>query len=142
MTYDSALCHSGSRWRATRRWPSALAVGILLLTACGGDGGSGSIGIPGVLTASLVSPHGPEGAALFMIVGSGIEVSPLGGAMHSSQSADTTRVLVIRTVPGPIDFLISVPDITRVPSVTLVEVAAGDNQARGSLQGYSVSVAQ
>lgn len=119
-----------------------LLIGVLSLSSCGGDGGSGSRGGPGVVTANLVSPNGAEGAALFSIVGTGVGVSPLGGELHSSQSGDTTRVLIIRTVPGPIQFLISVPDTTRVPSVQLIEVADGENQVRGALQGYSVSVTQ
>lgn len=125
---------------------SARLLLVLLTTpwfvSCGGDGSSEPPGGggPGVLTARLVSPNGAEGAALFTIVGTGVEVSPLGGEIHSSQSADTTRVLIIRTQPGGIDFLISVPDTTRPLNVRVIEVADGENQVRGGIQDYSMTV--
>lgn len=110
----------------------------LLLAACADAGPEGGAG---TLAALLVSPHGPEGAALLELVGPGLaQVTAADGRAFSHRNGDTLRVVIVREAPGEIRFLLAVADTTRPPAALLLEVADGGNALRPDLSGYRVEV--
>ena len=112
--------------------------GIAMLAACDSDAPGPT---DGVLTATLVSPNGPEGAAHLKLFGEGItEVRALDARTFRDRRGDTVNVVVARDQPGDLRFLIALADTTRVPSVSIVEVAGGDDELRSSVQGYRVEL--
>ncbi len=114
----------------------ACLVSIGLVAGCGDDPVPG----PGVLTATVESPNGAEGAALIELVGKGIvEVSPIDGRVFGEQHGDTMVVVVVNEEGGPLRFALEVADTTRRPIATLHEVAGPDDQLRG-LSGYTVDI--
>ena len=122
---------------------SRIAFMVLLLAAVGCGGDVGPELRPGLLTASLVSPHGPEGAALFTLVGGGLGfVEPAGGRAFTFSRGDTLRILMVLDTPGDLGFRISVPDVESPPAVTVVQVADGDNALRADVAAYRVRFAQ
>jgi hypothetical protein len=121
-----------------RRARGALVFGVFLLSACDGEGPAVTAG---VLTATLVSPNGPEGAAWVTLFGEGIvEVRALDARTFSHVRGDTVNVVVVRDQPGDLRFLVSVADTTRLPAAAVLEVAGGDDALRGSLVGYRVEL--
>lgn len=98
-------------------------------------------GGPGTLTASLVSPNGAEGAAVLDIAGT---VETVTGnddvAAYTTPSATGTRVILVRMNAGAISVKLRVPDVSRPPQVSVVEVADGDDRLRSSLEGYRVDI--
>lgn len=113
-----------------------VAVALVALAACGD---SAPTSAPGVLTATLESPNGSEGAALLHLVGGSISsVEPLTGDLHTSVLGDTTKVLVLLDAPGEIAFLLNVADTTLPPVTTILQVADGQNELRVSLAEYRV----
>ena len=95
---------------------------------------------PGSLTAMLVSPNGPEGAAYVTLFGPGITVSPLGARTFSHAVGDTVHVVLVRDQPGDLSFLINVPDTTQRPAVVIREVAGGDNRLRANASAYHLEL--
>lgn len=125
------------------RHASRIAVMALLLAAVGCGRDAGPEVQPGLLTTSLVSPHGPEGAALFSLVGSGLGfVESAGGRAFTFSRGDTLRILLLLDTPGDLGFRISVPDVEHPPAVTVVQVADGDNALRADIAAYRVRFAQ
>ncbi len=98
-------------------------------------------GGPGTLTASLLSPNGAEGAAILEIVG---EVETVSGTndvqAFSSVTPGGKRVIVVRSSPGDLSVKLRVPDVSRPPQVSVIEVADGDDRIRASLNGYRVEL--
>ena len=119
---------------------------LLLLAGLLGTSGCGDaapVSAPGTLTAIVESPNGAEGAALIRLIGEGVaSVEPLTGDLYSSVLGDTTRVVVLLDTPGDIAFRLNVADTTRLPVVTLLQVADGQNELRAGLSGYSVRYTQ
>lgn len=98
---------------------------------------------PGTLAASLVSPHGAEGAAVLELVGPGIEgVSGGAGARVWGRpgGGDTVAVVVVADQPGALTFRVAVADTLLRPEVRVVEVAGPDDALRGVLAGYRVEL--
>jgi hypothetical protein len=119
------------------RPPRAL-LGALLLGALGCDGRDRA---PGTLTATLVSPHGEEGAAHLTLFGPGlIGASALDARTYSHQRGDTLEVVVVREQPGTLRFVVSVADTTRRPGVAVNEVAGGDDRLRADPHRYHVEL--
>jgi hypothetical protein len=114
-----------------------LAVATLLVACDGSTEPSG----PGTLTASLVSPNGAEGAAVLDITGT---VETVTGnddvAAYTTPGATGTRVVLVRMNPGALTVRFRVPDVSRPPQVSVVEVADGDDRVRSSLDGYRVEI--
>ena len=97
--------------------------------------------VPGTLTATVISPSGPEGAAYLKLFGSGIgEVTSLDARAFAHAVGDTVHVVLIRDQPGDLRFLIAVADSTRPPAAMVVEVAGGDNTLRSDPSGYRVEM--
>ena len=111
-----------------------------LLLAVGCDGSTEPDG-PGTITASLISPAGPEGAAILDIVGTVDAVTGTSDvAAYSTPTATGTRVILVRMTPGPLQVRLGIPDVSRPPAITVVEVADGDDRVRTSVSGYHVEL--
>ena len=123
--------------RRVRIFGLAFALITPLVLGCNDD--AVLVGGPGVLTATLASPNGAEGAALLHMVGGQISsVEALTGDLHTSMLGDTTKVLVLLDTPGEIAFLLNVADTTLPPVTTIVQVADGQNEVRSNLAEYRV----
>lgn len=128
-----------------------LRSGLLFLVAgasvlaCRDLGPKGPNG-PGAIHVDLVSPNGAEGSAVFEFAGgSGLGVvSSYGGEVHYSHNygTETSRVVVIMEVPGEVRFTIRTSDVGDLPTVTVIQVADGNDDLRTSLAGYDVEVVQ
>jgi hypothetical protein len=117
--------------------------GVALLLAAGCDStGPGDGRGPGFITATLVSPAGSEGSAVFELTGgTGLGfVSSDGGETFYQHSAGSSRVVVVLDDPGVIRFQVGTGDFGDLPSVQVLQVADGQNQLRPSLTGYQVQV--
>ena len=96
---------------------------------------------PGILTATLKSPNGAEGAALVVLMGPGIgEVTPVGGnQLYSNSSLDEVRIVLINQNDGTLAFRVEVADTTIEPAAIVEEVANPHNQIRSTLDGYQLA---
>jgi len=114
---------------------------LLALSACDLLGPSSSDG-PGFLDIELLSPHGPEGAALFELVGvEGLSgMTCRGGSVFYRNHGDTARVVVILNDPGTIRFRVGTANVRRIPEVTVLQVSGEDDSLRTSLSGHGVTV--
>lgn len=114
-------------------------VAALLLAACTDHGPPSG---PGSLTATLRSPNGPEGAAVLLLAGEGVqEVLPVGDTeVYSTMSGTETHVVLVNQTGGTLAFRVTVADRRRplVPVVT--EVAGPDDALRADLGGYAVEI--
>lgn len=123
----------------------ARALGLaLLLTALSAclDGPTGGGARSGEMRASLVSPHGFEGAAVLEVVsGEMLDVASPGPFVRVYWGpANVRRVVVIRRDPGEISFRLLARDVNDPPELRVLEVAGPDDALRPSLSGYSVTV--
>ena len=117
-------------------------------TACGDDDptGPGNGGpTAGTLTVTLVTPNADDGAILFTVNGPDMTQIAAGDAAlyfrHAQDGATVTGV-VAGDVAGGALLTFRVPDIDAAGSYSAViqQVADRDNELRGSLAGYSLSV--
>jgi hypothetical protein len=110
----------------------------LVVTACSSEG---PISGPGEMTATLVGPHGAEGAALVVLLGEGIgEVSSLGSTEVFAGIADgSVQVVLIDQTGGDLSFRVALADTTRRPEAIVQQVAGPDDELR-TLEGYSVEL--
>jgi len=131
-----------------RRGPSTIQgllvlAAFLVLGACD-DPGSPEPRGPGSIQVDLVSPNGAEGSAVFELqIGSSVgAVSSFAGDVYyeHNRGLETSRVIVVMDVPGQVSFKVSTQDVGEVPSVTLLQVADGEDRLRASLSGYDVQV--
>ena len=96
---------------------------------------------PGTLTATLISPNGPEGAAYVTLSGPGIgEVSSIDARTFSHAVGDTVHVVVVRDQPGQLRFQVEVADTTQAPASVIVEVAGADNRLRANSSSYRLEI--
>ncbi|HIA98809.1 MAG TPA: hypothetical protein EYO30_02285 [Gemmatimonadetes bacterium] len=111
-------------------------LGLSLLLACADQSPPG----PGILTATLKSPNGAEGAALVVLMGSGIgEATPLGNnELYTNSNLDELRIVLINQAGGELEFQVEVADTTIKPTATVEEVAGPDNELRSALGGYQL----
>ena len=114
----------------------AAFLALSLLVACADQSPPG----PGILTATLKSPNGAEGAALVVLMGPGIgEVTPVGSnQLYSNSSLDEVRIVLINQNNGTLAFRVQVADTTMEPAAIVEEVANPDNKIRLTLDGYQL----
>lgn len=134
------------------RWSGWMLLGVLL-AACESE----ILETPIELRGRLVSPYGPEGAAVLEIVGAGLgEVRPVAqrasgssgegslrfeaapGHLFSRRSGDTLRLVVLLEEPGTLEFAVEWFRRRSRPEARVLEVVDGNNLHRGSLAGYRV----
>lgn len=120
------------------RLVAVLLAAAAFLAACNDGPAPG----PGAFTASLVSPHGAEGAAVLELVGPGIQgVSGDGARVWGRPGAgDTVTVVVIADEAGSLGFRVAVADTLRRPEARVVQVAGPDDALREALEGYRVEL--
>jgi hypothetical protein len=112
-------------------------VSFLLLTSCDSTRPDG----PGTLTAVVTSPNGAEGAAVLDIEGTVESVTANSNvSLYLTPSGQATRAILVRLTPGELSMKVSLPDVSRTPQITVVEVADGDNKLRPSVSGYHVEL--
>lgn len=89
----------------------------------------------------LVSPNPLEASALIELTGPGIlDVRRTNSSyVTSSTTASGRRVVIIRSFPGTLDFIVSVAPGGALPSARVLEVADDNNELRTSLNGYRVT---
>lgn len=93
-----------------------------------------------MIHVTLISPHGPEGAAVLEMTGGvdfGVVASELGQTFYE-HDGETTRAVIVLQEPGTIRFTVHTEDIGKLPDVTVIQVADGNNQLRTDLSGYDV----
>ena len=111
-------------------------IGALLASACDDPDA-----VPGSLTATLVSPNGPEGAAWVTLSGPGIgAVTSLDARTFSHAEGETVHVVVVRDQPGDLRFVVQVANTTQAPTVVVREVAGGDNRLRADVSAYRLAL--
>ena len=118
------------------------AIGVLLATGCE-DSPTGLSG-PGLLHVTLVSPNSDDGAVVLELSGGSTYRSFVMdfGEVFAEQDGNTTRVVAVKNDPGTIVFRMRAEDVGDLPTVTVVQVAAGNNDLRASVSGYSVEFLQ
>jgi len=97
---------------------------------------------PGTFNVDVVSPNGLEGSAVFEIsggTGMGVISSP-GGEVFYRHGLDGAAAVVVLDAPGQLSFQIQTQDLSAVPSVSLVQIADGQDQLRSSVSGYDIVV--
>ncbi len=139
-----ADCSADDRHRILRVMAarSHRVVAAALLVLAGSSCDSGPSGpVAGDLEFTVVSPNGPEGAALIDLqtAASG-PITATGARVFANRLSNRTRILLVRTNPGTLTFRISVSDVRTPPAAALLEVAGPTNQIR-SITGYRIESA-
>ena len=125
--------------RLRLRSGTALAVALALTVSGCTDDPVVPPGGPAEFQVTLISPNGPEGAALIEIDQTGLRpITVLGGDAFSQQLGDVTRLVIVLTDPGQIAFLMRVDDAAVLPTAKVLEVADADDELRASVTGYRV----
>jgi hypothetical protein len=125
----------------TRLLQAALVCAALV--ACGDDGGPGT---PGTLVVSVITPNSGDAGMLLTVTGPGVDAVSV---TSSSQvvywrltAANEARILVLGNFSsGPL-VKIDVPKVGDASkySATVLDVTDRDNNVRGALDGYGVTV--
>lgn len=95
---------------------------------------------PGTVTARVVGPNGAEGAAVLVLLESGVTgVVGVGDTEAFSETAgDGTRVVLINELGGELTFSANVSDITLPPAHVVQQVAGPDDELRDDVTVYSL----
>jgi hypothetical protein len=112
---------------------------LLVAAACvdvGPDSG------PGQMTATLLSPHGSEGAAVVVLDGPGVgAIEPVGDTeVYRSDRNGATRLVLINPAGGQLSFWVELADTAAMPTVLIEEVAGPDDELRAGLEAYRVEI--
>ena len=120
------------------RFVIAVAVSVMLVAACDNSarpGGGGNV------DAVLVSPNGDEGAAVLDVTGTVESFTGTEGvSVYTTPTSTGTRVVLVRLTPGTLSMKLSLQDQDRLPAISVVEVADGDDRVRQSVAGYTVEL--
>ena len=119
-----------------RRLRALLAAAAVSTGLACSDGGPP---VPVEVDVRIVSPNGPEGAAVLEVATADLlQVSTSVGLVFSNPVAGTTRIVVIRDTPGTLGFTLLMNGGMDPPAIRLLEVVDGNDQPRPSLGGYRV----
>lgn len=111
---------------------------LVTLLAIGGCSDEGPDYSPGSLTATVVSPNGPEGAAVVSL-STGATVNSVGGTQaYAHAGLQETRVVLINPAGGELSFEIFVNNAAEPPVAAVLEVAGPDDALRADVSAYSV----
>lgn len=94
----------------------------------------------GTVTATVVGPNGPEGAAVVVLLGSGItNVTGVGDTeAFSEQHDDGTQIVLISQNGGTLTFTATIPDLSLPPAHVVQQVAGIDDELRSDVTAYSI----
>jgi hypothetical protein len=129
------------RCRGKVRKAALAGLMVLALGACESMGPEEKGG-PGFLTATLHSPKGAEGSAVFQLE-DGVDlglVSASGGEVFYQHAGASSRVVVVLDEPGEVQFQVHTGDRSEPPRVTVLQVADESDDLRPSLDGYTVDL--
>ncbi|GBD32139.1 MAG: hypothetical protein KatS3mg081_2131 [Gemmatimonadales bacterium] len=119
--------------------PPVFGLLAVLLAAAVGGCESDVLETPVELRGRLVSPNGPEGAAVLELIGPGLgNARAASGHLFTRQNGDTLRLVAVLEEAGTVEFVVEWFRKKSRPEVRVLEVAGGDNAIRGSLSGYRV----
>lgn len=95
---------------------------------------------PGTITATVVGPNGPEGAAVVILLEAGVtNVVGVGDTeAFAEQGADATHVVLINQLGGVLTFRADVSDTTLPPASVVQQVAGLDDELRSDVTVYSL----
>lgn len=114
------------------------------LIGCDVLGLSGPSG-PGELHANILNQSGAvDGAAVLELTGpTGMgSITSGNGDVFFQRDGNTTRVVLILDDPGLLSFQMRVDDVSELPTVTVVQVADGNNELRTSISDYEAEWVQ
>lgn len=136
-----SLYHDGPEPRLRAARPRARRAVLFAALAAALIGCDDPAGSQGPVLATLVSPNGSEGAALFELPVDGVlEAKALDGQSIEVIRGGRRQIAVFRKDPGVIALRLVVSDQTRLPEVLVVQVAGPDDRPR-ALTGYRVVLA-
>ncbi|MSR37120.1 MAG: hypothetical protein EXR95_10865 [Gemmatimonadetes bacterium] len=117
------------------RWAAVLAFVVVVLGAC-----DDPVPREGLVRATLVSPNGLEGAALFEVPVEGVlSVKARVGLVLESRAAGTRQLAVVLSKPDTIALELLVADAQRPPTLRLLQVSGPDDRMR-ALTGYQIRI--
>lgn len=94
---------------------------------------------PGEVDVFLVSPNGPESAAIVELDGVFDQVSAPPSAVAFSEIVDgRTRIAIMMRTHGEVWFSVLVPNASDPPPGLVLEVAGPSNEIRASVEGYGL----
>ena len=106
--------------------------GWLWIVACGDSQ-------PGEVDVFLVSPNGPESAAIVELDGVFDRVSAPPSAVAFSEIVDgRTRVAIMMRTHGEVWFSVLVPNVSDPPPGRVLEVAGPTNAIRANVEDYGL----
>jgi hypothetical protein len=137
-----------TKTRTIREWRYLLLIALpalaVMANACdssspaepGDPGGD----VPTNMRTVTLSPSSDDSAAWLRFVGARVtQVTAVEGEVFFTSHGDTTEVVVVRSVPGPLSFNLRVADPAKTPVGTVVQIADGQNLLRDPT-GYLVEV--
>lgn len=98
---------------------------------------------PGTITATVVGPNGAEGAAVLVLLESGVtNVVGVGDTEAFSESTgDATQIVLINETGGALTFTATVSDVSLPPAHVVQQVAGPDDELRSDVTAYSLEYA-
>ncbi|MFW6202307.1 MAG: hypothetical protein ACOC8B_07000 [Gemmatimonadota bacterium] len=120
---------------------AAVAVGAGAVAAYGDEPPSQPPGPAVVVTATLISPHGAEGAAILDVAADAVvDVSMAAGSAFTAEAGDRLRIVLVRTTAGNIRAEIGLRDASADLEPRVVQVAGPSNELRADPVDYRVEV--
>lgn len=123
-----------------------LLVAALALAACAD---AGPLIGHGVLSATLRSPHGDEGAAVLLLAGEGVlgvesvgQTEAYGAVSGAAVAGAATRVVLVHPTGGTLTFQVEMIDLSRPLVAVVREVAGPDDELRTELSGYRLELSR
>ena len=114
-----------------------LVAAALIFVGCADEG---PVSGPGMMTATVTGPNGPEGAAVVIILDEAVDqISPVGDTeVYLRVGGSSTHVVLINQAGGSLSFEVAVADTTQPPPALVQEVAGPDDELRTDVTDYVV----